>query len=95
VKKIPHDDKVFSLFEDYTEWLSKGKAGVPFELGLNVCIMEANTGFILHHKVMQQCTDSEIAVDIVRETKAQFPKLASCSFDKGFHSQSNQTALAE
>ena len=92
---IPHHEKVFSLFEDYTEWLSKGKAGVPVELGLTVCIMEANTGFILHHKVMQHCTDSEIAVDMVRETKAQFPRLASCSFDKGFHSKSNQTELAE
>ena len=92
---IPHQDKVFSLFEDYTQWLSKGKAGVPVELGLNVCIVEANTGFILHYNVMQQCTDSEIAVDIIRETKAQFPQLASCSFDKGFHSQSNQTELAE
>ena len=87
--------RVFFLFEDYTEWLSKGKAGVPVELGLNVCIMEANTAFILHHKVMQNCTDSEIAVDIVKETKAQFPGLASCSFDKGFHSKPNQVELAE
>ena len=26
---IPHNEKVFSLFESHTEWLSKGKAGVP------------------------------------------------------------------
>jgi len=34
---IPHHEKVFSIFEEHTEWLSKGKAGVPQELGLKVC----------------------------------------------------------
>ncbi len=94
-EKIPHADKVFSLFEDYTEWLSKGKAGVPVELGLNVCVMESTSGFILHHRIMRHCTDSDIAVDMVRETQARFPPLNACSFDKGFHSPANQTALAE
>jgi transposase, IS5 family len=28
-EKIPHDEKVFSIFEPHTEWISKGKAGVP------------------------------------------------------------------
>ena len=37
---IPHGEKVFSLFEPHTEWISKGKAGVPVELGLNTCILE-------------------------------------------------------
>jgi hypothetical protein len=25
---IPHHEKVFSLFEEYTEWINKGKAGL-------------------------------------------------------------------
>ena len=37
---IPHDEKVFSLFQPQTEWISKGKAGVPVELGLRVCIVD-------------------------------------------------------
>ena len=86
---------MFSIFEDYTEWLSKGKAGVPVELGLNVCILEDSDGFILHHQVMQHCTDSDIAVAMVRGAKAQFPRLAACSFDKGFHSPDNQIELAK
>lgn len=36
-ERIPHDEKVFSLFQLHTEWISKGKAGVPVELGLRVC----------------------------------------------------------
>ncbi|NTV19234.1 MAG: hypothetical protein HGA83_07380 [Bacteroidales bacterium] len=29
-KKIPHAEKVFSLFQPRTEWISKGKAGGPW-----------------------------------------------------------------
>jgi len=32
-EKIPHDEKLFSIFEKHTEWISKGKSGVPQELG--------------------------------------------------------------
>ena len=37
---IPHEEKVFSIFEPHTEWISKGKAGVPVELGVKVCVLE-------------------------------------------------------
>lgn len=92
---ILHKEKVFSLFEDHTEWISKGKAGVPQELGLRVCILESSTGFILHHKVMEKETDDSVAVEMVENTQKKFPFLRSCSFDKGFHSPQNQVTLAE
>ena len=47
---ISHAEKVFSLFQPHIEWISKGKAGVPVELGLRVCIMEDSHGFILHSR---------------------------------------------
>ena len=50
---IPHGEKVFSVFEPHTEWISKGKAGVPVELGLRVCLLEDQYGFILYHHVME------------------------------------------
>lgn len=92
---IPHQEKVFSIFEDYSEWISKGKAGVAVELGLNVCVMECSDGFILHHKVMQQCVDKDVAIEMVQVTRELFPTLSCCSFDKGFHSPENQKQLAE
>lgn len=92
-EKIPHAEKVFSVFEPHTEWISKGKAGVPVELGLKVCIIQDQFQFILHHQVMENITDSEIAISIVTETKNRFPNLRSISFDKGFHSQDNQKKL--
>ncbi len=90
---IPHEEKVFSLFEPHTEWIVKGKAGVQAELGLNVCIIEDNRGFILHHHVMEKETDDKVAVPMIKEAKARFPELRQCSFDKGFHSVSNQAEL--
>ena len=83
-EKIPHEEKVFSVFEEHTEWISKGKAGVPVELGLRVCVLEDTMGFILHHQVMEKQTDDKVAVLMVEETQARFPRLGVCSFDKGF-----------
>ena len=92
---IPHGEKVFSLFQPHTEWISKGKAGVPVELGLRVCILEDQHGFILHAAVMQKTTDDQVAVPMVEAAQTHFPQLKSCSFDKGFHSPNNQQGLAE
>jgi hypothetical protein len=90
---IPHAEKVFSIFQPHTEWISKGKAGVPVELGLRVCIIEDQYRFILHHQVMEKVVDSDIAVSIIEETKQRFPNLRSISYDKGFHSPDNQRDL--
>lgn len=94
-ESIPHHEKVFSLFEQQTEWINKGKAGVLVELGLKVCIVKDQYGFILHHRVMERETDDKIAISIVEETQGMFPDFQSCSFDKGFHSTENQKKLSE
>ncbi|NOQ36420.1 MAG: ISNCY family transposase [Methylococcaceae bacterium] len=94
-EKIPHNEKVFSLFQPHTEWIKKGKAGVPVELGVRVCIMEDSDGFVLNHRVMSQETDDKIAVLMVEVAQKNFPKFNGCSFDKGFHSPANQERLAE
>lgn len=94
-QSIPHEEKVFSVFEDYTEWISKGKAGVPQELGLRTCLLEDQYGFVLHHKIMRRETDEKVAVDMVRTAKEKFAALRGCSFDKGFYSPANKQALAE
>lgn len=92
-ESISHDEKVFSIFEEHTEWISKGKAGVPQELGRRVCIVEDPYGFIIHHKIMTKQTDQDITIPITRELKALFPDLAGCSFDKGFYSPENVKEL--
>jgi IS5 family transposase len=92
---IPHAEKVFSIFEPHTEWISKGKAGVPVELGVKVCILEDQHQFLLHHEVMQQKADNQVAISMVAEAQKRFANLKVCSFDKGFHSSENQSALKD
>ena len=90
---IPHEEKYFSIFETHTEWISKGKAGVPVELGLKVCVVEDQYQFILHHQVMEKQTDEGVCLSLVKETKERFPLVNQASFDKGFHSPANQNGL--
>ena len=94
-ERIPHAEKVFSIFEPHTEWITKGKAGVPVELGLRVLVNEDQYGFILSHRVMQGETDDQVAIPVVTELAQRFPNLRSVSLDKGFHSPANQERLAE
>ena len=44
---------------------------------------------------MEKITDDQVAGSITQQTKQKFPQLASMSFDKGFHSQKNQSELKE
>lgn len=92
---IPHGEKVFSVYEDYVEWICKGKAGVPVELGLKVCITSEQHGFILSHQVMRNQQDANIAVSIIDELKNNFSRIDSASFDKGFYSKANKEALEQ
>ncbi len=92
---IAHEEKVFSIFETHTEWISKGKAGVAVELGVKVCILEDQHQFILHHQVMQNQTDDQVTVEMVQQAMKRFANLNVCSFDKGFHSKTNQEAIKD
>lgn len=90
---IPHSEKIFSVFEEYTEWISKGKAGVPQELGVRIAIVEGDYGFIPHWKIMFQQTDDKVAVELVEETLKKYPLVKSFSFDKGFWTPRNKKEL--
>ena len=90
---IAHDEKVFSIFEEHTRWVSKGKAGCAVELGVPVCVVEDQYQFILHHKILWEGSDTDIAVSVINETQALHRDLRVCSFDRGFHSPGNRAQL--
>ena len=94
-EKIPHAEKVFSIFEPHTEWISKGKAGVPQELGLSVCVLKDQYGFILHHHVLERQSDNQLAVAMAQGAKDRFENLVACSYDKGFYSPENRKQLSD
>lgn len=88
---IPHDEKVFSIFEPHTEWINKGKKHKKVELGIKVLIATDQHHFILAHEVMQNQQDVHRAVPIAKKicTAYKVEKLQSISFDRGFYSQPN------
>ena len=90
---IAHAEKVFSVFEEHTRWVSKGKAGTPVELGVPVALIEDQHQFILHHKILWEGEDVDVAAPMVSEAQALYPELRACSFDRGFHSPDNRIKL--
>jgi len=92
--KIPHSEKVFSLFEPYTEWIQKGKAGQRQELGLKLTVATDQFGFILCHKIIQKQQDKDVAVPIAKDLLRKY-NIQSMSFDKGYWAPENHRILSE
>jgi hypothetical protein len=91
---IPHEEKVFSLFEPHTEWIKKGKAGNKVELGVRIAIATDQNGFVLGHRVMLKEQDVDIAVPFTKMLANKY-NINSISFDKGFWSPSNFKTISE
>ena len=91
---IPHEEKLFSLFEPHTRWIMKGKAGRPVDLGVPLTVLEDQHQFILGWHLQWHGGDVDVAVPLVAACQAQYPELRGCSFDRGFHSPANQQQLA-
>ena len=95
-ESVPNGDKLFSVFEPHTQLYKRGKAGQPIQFGRQVLVFEDAAGFIVHGVLMNRDEgDQDVAV---RETESLQTKFADgvkrLSFDRGFHSPKNQTALS-
>ncbi len=82
---IAHGEKVFSVHEEHTRWISKGKAGVVAELGVPVCVLADQYQFILRHHIQWEAGDQDMIVPFLTEAKKHYPTLRSCSLDRGFY----------
>jgi len=92
---IPHEEKVFSLFEPYTHWINKGKSHPSVELGRKILLTTDQYDLILHHKVMAQSVDKN---ETLSEMDALFKLYGehafdSISFDKGFSCKEDREML--
>lgn len=94
-EKILSEEKVYSIFEEHTEWISKGKLNKKTELGHLVLITTDQYQFIVDYKVMEKQKDAKQVSDLCERIKKNFAgsKLYSHSFDKGFWSKDNYEIL--
>ena len=89
---IPHEEKLFSIFETYTEWITKGKINRKVELGKRLSITSDQYGLIVDYYLHEYQTDSEVVLDIaVRVLDKYFVDI--WSFDKGYWHKTNKELL--
>jgi len=93
-EKIPHSEKVFSIFEPYTEWITKGKQHPSVELGKNVQITTDQYHLIIDHQIMENEVDKSVVISLVKRILEK-NKVESWSFDKGYYSAINKEELSQ
>lgn len=86
---IPSQEKVYSIFEEHTEWINKGKR-TP-ELGNAVLLTTNQYQLIMDYKIMYKEKDASQVATLLARIKTNYPDatIYSHSFDKGFYSQEN------
>ena len=92
-EKIPHNEKIFSIFEPYTEWNTKGKRNPSVEFGKNTQVTTDQYHLIIDHQIMENITDSEIVIDLSDRLLCKY-NIKSWSFDKGYFSKENKELLS-
>jgi len=93
-EEIPHEEKLFSIFEEYTEWITKGKLYPNVELGKKLAITTDQYNLIVDYRVMDHQADSEIVKPLAERLTSLFP-VKIWSFDKGFWHKDNKELLEE
>ncbi len=94
---IPAAEKIYSIFEPHTEWITKGKLNTRVELGHLLLITTDGHQFIVDYKMMEDGKDPSQIPSLIERVKQKFKdqKIYSHSFDKGFYSKDNFTALQQ
>ncbi len=94
---LPAEEKVYSIFEDHTELIKRGKAGKEHEFGHMVMVAQTGEKFISDYNVMEvKKPDKELVDPILSNHKRTFgaypEKFAA---DKGFHESVMKTKELE
>jgi hypothetical protein len=92
-EKIPHAEKMMSIFEDYTEWVVKGKFRPSVELGKTLSLTSDQYDLIIYYKVMNEEQDKDIVIEIADAVLYRYKRIASMSFDKGHWRPENKALL--
>jgi IS5 family transposase len=86
---IQAEEKVFSIFEEHTEWINKGKRDA--ELGNQLLITTNQWHFIMDYKIMYKEKDAAQIAPLLGRLETRYPthSFDSLSTDKGFWSKEN------
>ena len=96
-ESIPANEKIYSIFEDHTEWITKGKLNKRVELGHLLLITTDQYQYIVDYKIMEGEKDASQIPSLTQRLEQKFAEkeIQSHSFDKGFWSKDNLQILQE
>ncbi len=91
------DQKVYSLFEEHTELIKRGKAGKAIEYGHKVLIAQTAQKFIHHYQVLpKQSSDTELLEPTIKAHQRLFGQAPQVlATDKGFYKSMEQIGQLE
>jgi len=94
---IPASEKIYSIFEEHTEWITKGKLNKRVELGHLLLITTDQYQLIVDYKIMEGEKDAAQVEPLKQRIQHNYPgkKISSHSFDKGFYSKVNLDILQQ
>lgn len=96
-QKVPHEKKIFSIFEPHTELLIRGKAGKEIEFGHMLEINQVDGGLITHYAThAKRPAEPALLEKAVATHKQLFGHVPEVSAgDKGFYSKDTVDNLEE
>lgn len=96
-EKVPGVDRIFSIFEDHTELLKRGKARQPVEFGHLVTLAQTEEKFISFYAVEKQSRhDTHYRDIVIKDHKNKFGELPKrFTADKNYHISMEDTAKHE
>ncbi len=88
---IPSSEKVYSIFEPDTEWITKGKLNKKVELGHLLLITTDQNNLIIDYSIMIDAKDAAQVKPVIERLQNNYSNfnIESMSFDKGFYSKEN------
>jgi IS5 family transposase len=89
---IPHSEKMFSIFETYTEFIKKGKFHPNVEFGKKLAITTGQFNLIVDYQLMFDQQDRDITIHVAERLLAKY-NIFSWSFDKGFWNKETKELL--
>lgn len=91
---VPPDEKLYSIFEEHTEMLRRGKAGKSIEFGHLIVLAQTGEKFIHHYRVLEQRqADPELLPGALATHRLIFGRdPGQLAADKGFYQSREQLA---
>ena len=93
-EKIPHSEKVFSIFQTYTEMIKKGKLHPSVEIGKKLAITTDQYHLIVDWQIAENQTDNQLTIPIAKRVSEKY-NVKSLSVDRGFSDKSDKEELEE